>query len=118
MDYRIEQALNVVDALGSEFEKCRSMIPAVSFYNAVSLKYWSLRYKIYHIDGFQQEANELVQHMLAADSFIDKHNLLCDFNDLLECYRDRIAEIFDILHIYPDEEGKYIFSNCSYGGRV
>lgn len=75
-------------------------------------------YYTWKMKGFLQEGQELVALLKATDNYMDRHELLCAFNDMLTANKELLIAFLTFTDFYPDETGEDLYNIFAYGGEV
>lgn len=82
-----------------------------------TVMFFKVLYYIYKISQFEKELARYSALGHATTGFVDKHEVLCEFNDILSDYKQLLISYYDLTTI-EDETGESIFNIYTYGGKI
>lgn len=72
----------------------------------------------FRIIKFEHEGAKLLTILADTTDFSIAHDLLCEFNDLLNDFKPTFVEYMDLARLNPAEDSTDLFNIYTYGGRV
>lgn len=118
IDGRVETAHDTRDGLQEIHKKFRRKFSERKRNWIFTHKVFLVPFYLKKINAFESEANTIIDLFKQAVSHMEKHELLCEFNDLLKSYRSTFTSCMELYNPYPDENPDDLFLIFTYGGEV
>ncbi|QYN79894.1 hypothetical protein PQD71_gp001 [Kosakonia phage Kc263] len=117
LDYRLGIALETITGLIKYNKECFDKIKCV-YKKDLIVKYFTLPYYKWKLNKFSETMSEYDTLLKDAESYNEKHELVCEFNDFIMDHKELLVDFYNLAHSrdYDSNPGESLFQIYTYGG--